>query len=706
MLTSDCSQLATQLLGRIEADEDTSCLLVEARQRTRMYPLSPTLRTSAHPVLWTAYGRAESTDAIAMSSDKRKVITGHAGYKLKEWDAQQGTECRTIAESRSGYSCVELGPDDKWLIAGTGTNLELWELEGYSRIRTMTLNCRVQSVAVSADGCFTIVGSSDGRIFVWEADTGNLVWEFCGHDEPIYAVSVSPESNRVLAGSADKTITAWCLHSGRELLRQTAHNSWVSSAAIAPDGIHVMSGSGDGTLIRWRLDSGEVEWSAEAHSGAITGIAIAQQGNHSVTGSYDSLVKVWGSDGQLLGNLNEHRSPVHCLVIAQDGSAAVSGGYDGSIIKWDLDTMIGHNPSLTQSLSPQLRHARAPHPNRTTSSQSFPNLVELYSKPEPIRAVWITPDGHRAVAVVRYQDHGYQVWDIAERTKVHDFATIGSNDFHGATVLSRDANFAVSGFCRKLVVWDVGRDRQTCSYKVDGHKAWVRAAAISPDRSFAISCCDDAQVRVWNLATGESYSLSLPTDSANGTLIHISPNGERAMVTCPDATLLWHIATKEVLAAIKGIGGSILLPLPELETAFCGTPEGLIECNLETEEVVREFVVPPLRIRHRESHSLHVFRPVAFSRDHIVGVGAALSGDGEGILVWKRETSGFAFELDGHSDRITEVIASPTGDKCLSASHDYSLRLWDSSRWLATSFVHRRELDELLCTLGIRWHCG
>jgi WD40 repeat protein len=68
---------------------------------------------------------------------------------------------------------------------------------------------RWERVAFSPDGARVLTGSLDNTARLWDAETGQELRAFEGHEERVKAVAFSPDGARVLTGSADKTARLW-----------------------------------------------------------------------------------------------------------------------------------------------------------------------------------------------------------------------------------------------------------------------------------------------------------------------------------------------------------------------------------------------------------------------------------------------------------------------------------------------------------------
>ena len=118
----------------------------------------------------------------------------------------------------------------------------------------------------SPDGKYIATSGSLG-VFLWGAETGDLLRTFHGHTEELYFMAFSPDGTRVLTGSEDWTAKLWDTQTGQEI--HTFPAGGVISAAFSPDGTRVLTGSNDGTARIWHTPDPNIAWGPDPADGAI-----------------------------------------------------------------------------------------------------------------------------------------------------------------------------------------------------------------------------------------------------------------------------------------------------------------------------------------------------------------------------------------------------------------------------------------------------
>ncbi|NXD22487.1 AHI1 protein, partial [Spelaeornis formosus] len=174
-------------------------------------------------------------------------------------------------------------------------------------------------------GCFCIRFSHDGRtlaaacagrngypIALYEIPSGQFLREFYGHLNIVYDLCWSKDNQYLLTASSDGTVRMWKIEmKAASAVRVFPHPSFVYTAKYHP----------------------VADWLA-------------------VTGCYDSVIRIWNANvkeihGQLLQELDGHKSFINTLCFDAEGHHMFSGDSSGLILVWDTPVK-GSTPHLFQ----------------------------------------------------------------------------------------------------------------------------------------------------------------------------------------------------------------------------------------------------------------------------------------------------------------------------------------------------------------------
>ncbi|CAG5120927.1 unnamed protein product [Candidula unifasciata] len=180
----------------------------------------------------------------------------------------------------------------------------------------------VNCVRYSPDGEIFISGGSDGKLFVYDGNTSDLIGELGApkaHAGGIYSISFSADSKKLLSVSGDKTAKIWnldsksvetefvlgkdvtdmqvgCLWQGNTLISVSlsgyinyldpsspshpsrvikGHNKPVMAVAVNEDGSRLYTASSDGLIISWDTATSESEdFKGKGHSNQVADLVL------------------------------------------------------------------------------------------------------------------------------------------------------------------------------------------------------------------------------------------------------------------------------------------------------------------------------------------------------------------------------------------------------------------------------------------------
>jgi WD40 repeat protein len=107
-------------------------------------------------------------------------------------------------------------------------------------------------------------------------------------------VAYSPDGHRLLTVCADGKLTLWEAETGQAISHvRRQFSGQGSSAAFSPDGRWIASAAEDCTVKLWDAATLACKHIFPGHLGPIRGIAFSQNSDFLVTSSADKTVKVW-----------------------------------------------------------------------------------------------------------------------------------------------------------------------------------------------------------------------------------------------------------------------------------------------------------------------------------------------------------------------------------------------------------------------------
>jgi WD40 repeat protein len=192
--------------------------------------------------------------------------------------------------------------------------------------------------------------ASDGKVRIWDSQTGKLAVPPMTHQDGITAVEFSPDGARLLTASDDRTARIWDVRSGAPLTPPLKHEGAVTSAHFSPDGSRIVTSSG------YRAVGSALDFQAGGYA------------------------QVWDAGtGLPVGTRLMHEKAVRWAAFSPDGTEVVTASDDGTARVWDTATSTAVTPSL-KSDAPVIFAAFSPEGGRILTVAA--GEVRVWQAPE------------------------------------------------------------------------------------------------------------------------------------------------------------------------------------------------------------------------------------------------------------------------------------------------------------------------------------
>jgi WD40 repeat protein/transcriptional regulator with XRE-family HTH domain len=346
-------------------------------------------------LLFTLPGNAGPITSVAHSNDGKVVFTAHWNGQLKVWDisAQGNQEWLTIPDMSIGFDTrpgnrlvgrdidlgnpdcfvLELSPDgnreisridlqDDWtnpicnadqavskIVTLNFPVVHVWdmtsqqELNSFSITRTLTQAGHTINdwyyLKLSPDGTCLATGGSDGLAFLWDVQTGKVLYELHGHTDYFDgwdAMSFSPDGTLLVTANEDGSVRIWDVSSGAQLQNLPGHSGPYPNVVFSSDGKRVLA-TGEGSKINlWDAQTGQLLLTLPEYPTLVDNLGISPDGKFLAAAMIDGTAHVWdAATGQ-----EQLTLPGFYIRFTDDGE---------HLLAWTLDTtMYGYSLDINE----------------------------------------------------------------------------------------------------------------------------------------------------------------------------------------------------------------------------------------------------------------------------------------------------------------------------------------------------------------------
>jgi WD40 repeat protein/serine/threonine protein kinase/Flp pilus assembly protein TadD len=548
----------------------------------------------------------------------------------------------------------------------------------------------VNETRFSPDGSLVLTAGDDGKVYLWDSETGQEALAPLNAGSPIDFAIFSRDGHRVAAVCHDGTARIWdigaagtppiVLNPGGKLL-------WID---FSPDGRQLVTATSKTARV-WDTSTGKPLPGDLPHNAAVNVALFSPDGRWLATAGDDGLIHLWdAATRQPTPAILSHDRAVLCLAFSPDSKRIASGGADSTAQVWNIADGSSVGPRLR--LRSHVLHVDfGPFGQRLlTSSEGGAAMIWRVADGEPlvepmrhtsvVRWAVFSPDGCRVATAG--DDNSARVWSASTGAPLTP--PLRGNGSVNRVAFGPDGRLlAVASDDGTAHLWDVAcqhrakvvDEAQVFHQRVDrnlrmGLLSEARRAQspnqTSPDGRLVLKIGKDSTARVYDAQSGEPTT---PPLAHHGEIAYaaFSPDGRRVVTTSYDQTArVWDAAN----------GAPVSPPLRHASTVWFAdfNPDGRRLATASDDNTARiwdiasgEMLVQPLK------HDGTVVQ-ARFSPD---GQRVATGSLDQTARVWNAESGQTLSPPLHHSWAVRQVRFSPEGDHLLTTGPTGIVWSWE-----------------------------
>ncbi|KAJ3016699.1 hypothetical protein HKX48_003903 [Thoreauomyces humboldtii] len=312
------------------------------KRKTTEEPARPRVkrwRTAARHYFLQNHAKVVS---VAFHASSNLLVVGFNSGIFGIWELPDFTSIHTLSISQKKITSVTINPTGEWLAFGSSAlgQLLVWEWQSESYIlKQQGHHHDMSCLSYSQDGQFVATGGDDGKIKLWNTQTGFCFVTFNDHTAGVNSLEFAKQGQIVFSASLDGTIRAFDLIRYRNFRTFTTPTPvQFSCLAVDPSGEVVCAGSSDTfEIFVWSVQTGKLLDILTGHEGPVSHLAFSPSEGTLASSSWDKTVRMWDVFGRdLAQEAFEHGSEVLSIAYRPDGKVLAASTLDGQVTFWNV----------------------------------------------------------------------------------------------------------------------------------------------------------------------------------------------------------------------------------------------------------------------------------------------------------------------------------------------------------------------------------
>ncbi len=551
-----------------------------------------------------------------------------------------------LTMNRGILNDLALNADQTNLAVAAATGLWIYDYPSLTPISHQALPSAALSIAWAPDGLRLAVGGQDGRVRVYQAVTWVEEAVLHGHVAGIETLDWSADGALLATGGNDSTVLIWDIATGAIAQRLDAHTEHLLNVAWAPDSTQLLTAGADKQAILWDATT----WTYTApkwHQGQVLASAWSPNGKYFATTDYQGDIFVWDAETEDLHKKLFYQHPDRTVTVdmvwSADGAAiAVSEVYELIRIV-DVATN---------------------------------NIVDELWSPGGYAATLVWPENSQMIVAGSFS-HDLSVWNYATGQRENRLTSNIRRWSESISWTLDETQLVSTDGDSRILVYDATTGETVETWSADTRDDFLEAVVRRPHHTEFKALDIDNFVFSYVPTQGETRPVyELP--DLGLSFFTWAPDGSRyAINDVIDAdTYIFDADTDEVLQVLNSAGSTIYHVAWSADSRYVAAPVFDVAVNIW--DTTTGELLMSLGAELKDNTAVEWIPNTTW-----LAVGTRAGH----IYIVDVITQTIVYHLQGHTDRIYTLSASPDGRWLASSAFDYSSRIWDTQSGFATSFL-------------------
>ncbi|KAJ3127408.1 hypothetical protein HK098_006397 [Nowakowskiella sp. JEL0407] len=331
-------EISDEVMGDAEKGHQTKKIKEEGKLN------KPLLRSSEWALEQKHFFNQNHAKVVCADFRGNLMVVGFSSGVFGIWEMPDFVNIHSLSISQSKINTVSINASGEWLAFGCSKlgQLLVWEWQSESYVlKQQGHQLDMNALSYSQDGQFIATGGDDGKVKIWNTQSGFCFVTFTDHVGAVTCVEFAKQGQVVFSASLDGTVRAFDLVRYRNFRTFTSTSPvQFGSLAVDPSGEVVCAGTTDTFEIYvWSVQTGRLLDIVTGHDGPVSCMSFSPSDGHLVTGSWDKTVRVWNIFARDMSPESfDITSEVLALAFRPDGKEVAVSSLNGNITFWDLST--------------------------------------------------------------------------------------------------------------------------------------------------------------------------------------------------------------------------------------------------------------------------------------------------------------------------------------------------------------------------------